>query len=61
MSLWKTHTLPSKQKVDEIDVDQLTLRLQTIVEQGNIEIIQLAIQSMLEEIKERHQCIELEL
>ena len=53
MSLWKIRSLPSGQKLDEIDVRQLTLRLQSIVDQGNIEIIHLAIQSMLEELDER--------
>lgn len=54
MTLWKIRLLPSGQKLNEIDVQQLILRLQSIANQGNIEVIQLAIQSMLEELKENH-------
>jgi len=34
----------------EVDVKQLKIRLQAIVKQNNSEIIQLAIQSMLDEL-----------
>lgn len=53
MGLWRVKTLPSGKKHVEIDVKQLTLRLQTIVQQSNMEIMQLAIQSMLEELSEQ--------
>ena len=52
MSLWKTSKCSGNRR-NEIDVKQLKLRLQAIVKQSNTEIIQLAIQSMLEEISEQ--------
>ena len=52
MSLWKIRLLPSGNKINEINLRQLTLRLQSIADQGNIEVIHLAIQSMLEELNE---------
>ena len=52
MSLWKIRSLPSGVKVSEVDAKQLILRLQSLVEQGNIEVMHLAIQSMLEELRE---------
>lgn len=52
MSLWKIRSLPSGIKVNEIDANQLILRLQSLIEQGNVEVIQLAIESMLEELRE---------
>lgn len=53
MSLWRVKTLPSGKKHTEVDVKQLMIRLQTIVKQGNMEVIQLAIQSMLDELEEQ--------
>lgn len=50
MGLWQVVTLPSGKKRTEVDVKQLKLRLQTLADQNNMEIIQLAIQSMLEEL-----------
>lgn len=52
MSIWKkTKTSDGKSKT-EIDVRQLRLRLQSIAYSCNIEVMQLALQSMLEEIEE---------
>ena len=53
MTLWKTRSLSSGEKIHEIDIRQLILRLQSIVNKGNMEVAQLAIQSMLEELKEK--------
>ena len=53
MSLWKIRLLSSGTKVNEVDATQLILRLQSLVDQGNIEVMHLAIQSMLEELRER--------
>jgi len=53
MGLWTIKTLPSGKKYTEVDVRQLTLRLKTIAKQGNLEVIQLALQSMLEELDEQ--------
>lgn len=52
MSLWKTSKCSNSKHV-EVDVKQLKIRLQAIVKQNNTEIIQLAIQSMLEELNEQ--------
>lgn len=38
-----------------VDVQQLTLRLKSIVDQGNIEVIQLALQSIIDELEENQQ------
>lgn len=40
----------------EIDIRELIIRLQSIAEQGNIEIVQLAIATMLDEIKDVAAC-----
>jgi len=52
MSLWRIRSSPSGTKINEVDAKQLILRLQSLVEQGNIEVMHLAIQSMLEELRE---------
>lgn len=52
MGLWKTTKTSNGKKRVEIDAKTLQLRLQSIVEVQNMEIIQLAIQSMLEELEE---------
>lgn len=52
MGLWKTTKTSNGKKRVEIDVRTLQLRLQSIIDTQNVEIIQLAIQSMLEELEE---------
>jgi len=52
MGLWKISKCSGNRHV-EIDVKQLKMRLQALVKQNNTEIIQLAIQSMLEELSEQ--------
>jgi hypothetical protein len=52
MGLWKI-SKRSGDKHIEIDVKQLKMRLQAIAKQGNREVIQLAIESMLEELSEQ--------
>jgi len=53
MGIWKTtKTLNSKQKA-EIDIRALKLRLQSLVKEGNIEVVQLAIESLLDELEEQ--------
>ena len=47
----KTRTSDGRKKV-EVDLKELVLRLQSLTEGCNIEIVQLAISSMLDEIKE---------
>ena len=47
-----TKTSPAGKSKVEIDVDELTLRLKSLTNGCNIEIIQLAILSMLDEITE---------
>lgn len=51
MKLWKLSKCPERHI--EVDAKTLKKRLSLIVQQGNIEIIQLAIQSMLEELNEQ--------
>lgn len=59
MGLWKhTKTSTGRDRV-EIDVKELQLRLQTLASQGNIEVVQLALQSMLDEIEDRQFQLEL--
>jgi hypothetical protein len=54
MGLWKYSNISNSIKTKlEIDVRELRLRLQTLSKQGNIEILQLAIQSMLDELEEQ--------
>lgn len=53
MSLWRVKTLPSGKKYTEVDVNQLILRLEVIIRQSNLEVVQLAIQSMLEELEDK--------
>lgn len=52
MGIWKETKTPTGRGRVEIDVKELRLRLKTLARQGNIEIVQLAIQSMLEEIED---------
>lgn len=52
MGLWKISKC-SGARHSEVDVKQLKMRLQAIVKQNNTEIIQLAIQSMLDELSEQ--------
>ena len=51
MNLVKTKMSDGEKKV-EVDIKELTLRLQSLTDGCNIEIIQLAISSMLDEIKD---------
>lgn len=50
MGLWKVSRYSDKHF--EIDVKQLKIRLQAIIKQNNSEVMQLAIESMLEELSE---------
>jgi len=52
MGLWKISKCSGNRHI-EVDVKQLKMRLQAIVKQNNTEIMQLAIQSMLEELNEQ--------
>lgn len=54
MGLWRVFKCSGGRHV-EIDVKQLKMRLQAIVKQDNTEIIQLAIESMLEELSEQQE------
>jgi len=47
-----TKTSPAGNYKVEVDVKELTLRLQSLTEGCNIEIVQLAISSMLDEIED---------
>ena len=50
MEIWKnTRNLSDKNHI-EISVTELQLRLQTILQLGDIEIVQLALQSLLDEV-----------
>jgi hypothetical protein len=51
MSLWKTSKCSARHQ--EVDAKQLKMRLQALIKQENAEIIQLAIQSILEELSEQ--------
>lgn len=55
MGLWKKQTCNGSKsgKQQHIDVKQLKIRLEAIADQGNIEIIQLAIQSIIDELEEK--------
>ena len=54
MGLWKYSNPSNSGKTKlEIDVRELRLRLQTLSKQGNIEIVHLALQSMLDELEEQ--------
>ncbi len=52
MGLWKISKCLGDRHI-EIDSKQLKMRLQAIVKQNNTEIIQLAIESILEELSEQ--------
>lgn len=52
MSLFMTTNTPDGGEKIEVDVKELTLRLQSLTDGCNIEIIQLAISSMLDEIED---------
>ncbi len=52
MGLWKVSKCSGNKHI-EVDVKQLKMRLQAIVKQNNTEIMQLAIESMLEELSEQ--------
>lgn len=45
-------TSAKKKKKINIDADELVLRLKTLADECNMEIVRLAIQSMLDEIEE---------
>jgi len=47
MSIWKNNK-------KEIDVKDLKLRLQSLVKECNIEVIHLALESLLEELEEKN-------
>ncbi|KKN34729.1 hypothetical protein LCGC14_0790730 [marine sediment metagenome] len=52
MSLFTTTNTPDGDEKVEIDVKELILRLQSLTDGCNIEVIQLAISSMLDEIED---------
>ena len=52
MGLWKISKCSGNKHI-EVDVKQLKIRLQAIIKQNNAEIIQLAIESMLDELNEQ--------
>lgn len=51
MGIWKTTKTPNGKQKAEIDAKVLKLRLQIIAKEGNIEIVQLAIESLLDELE----------
>jgi len=54
MKIWKKARLSnSKDPRYSIDIKELKLRLESIAKEGNIEVVQLAIESLLEEINEQ--------
>jgi len=55
MGLWRYNRTSTGKTRLEIDIKELRLRLQTLAKQGNIEIVQLALQSMLDELEEQAQ------
>lgn len=55
MGLWRHNKTSNGRTRLEIDIKELRLRLQTLAKQGNIEIVQLALQSMIEELEEQAQ------
>ena len=48
MSIWKKNNIKK-----EIDAKDLKLRLQSLVKECNIEVIHLALESLLEELEEK--------
>lgn len=52
MGIWKTTKTPNGKQKSEIDTKALRLFLQSIAKEGNIEIIQLAIESLLDELED---------
>ncbi len=50
MSLWKKHVQLNRK---QLDVQQLISRLKNISKQNNLEIVELAIQSIIEELEEQ--------
>ena len=52
MRLWKIKTLPSGQKVVELNLEELRSRLNTLSKQENLEVVQLALQSIVDELDE---------
>lgn len=53
MGLWKTTKTSNGKKRTEIDAQTLLYRLQSIIHTDNAEIMQLAIQSMIEELEDK--------
>lgn len=53
MGLWKTTKTSNGNQKTEIDTSTLLLRLQCIIDSQSAEVMQLAIQSMIEELEER--------
>jgi len=63
MNIWKTTKASDGIERKEINVKELTSRLQSLATGCNAEIIQLALQSLLEEIEDENRgfvCIKLE-
>lgn len=58
MALWRSVQISYKKYRDEINIKELILLLQSIEEEGNIEIIKLTIQSMLDELSEFNDKVE---
>jgi len=52
MGLWVIKTLASGEKIAEIDLCELRSRLKTLSKQDNVEIMQLALQSIVDELDE---------
>jgi hypothetical protein len=52
MGIWKSIKTSNGKQRDEIDVNVLILRLKSIVKEGNIEVAQLAIESLLDELED---------
>lgn len=52
MGLWKKPQKPDVQG-KQIDIKQLTMRLKSIANHANIEVVQLAIQSIIDELEEK--------
>lgn len=55
MSLWKKLKNSEGREKLEIDPKQLHLRLKSLLKQGNIEVMQLGLESLLEEIEDYKQ------
>ena len=52
MSLWKKIKFPNGKEHLHIDPKELYLRLRSLLEQGNIEVLQLGLESIVEELED---------